>query len=226
MNDATPPAVPDELAQEFVRFALECGVLRFGEFRTKAGRLSPYFFHAALFCDGARLDRLAQFYARRLLEEGVEFDVLFGSAYKGIPLAAALSVELARRGHNKPFAYHRKEAKDHGEGGLLIGAPLQGRVLIVDDVISAGSSVRECVSLIRQAGAIPSALLIALDRQERATEDGVQESAVRFVERSFGMQVVSIARLDDLLDHLRYSHDEVFAGVYDRVLAYRQRYGA
>ena len=130
----------DALAQEFVQFAVECGVLKFGEFKTKAGRISPYFFNAGLFDDGAKLGRLAEFYAQRLIASGIEFDMVFGPAYKGIPLGAALSVELARRGRNVPFAYNRKEAKDHGEGGTLVGAPLQGRVLIVDDVMSAGTA--------------------------------------------------------------------------------------
>ena len=138
----------DPLAQEFVEFSVKAGVLRFGEFKTKAGRLSPYFFNAGLFDDGAKLGRLAEFYARRLLASGLPFDMLFGPAYKGITLAAAVSVELARLGHNKPFAYNRKEAKDHGEGGTLVGAPVRGRVLIIDDVISAGTSVRESITMI------------------------------------------------------------------------------
>ena len=145
----------DTLAQDFVAFAVQSQVLRFGEFKTKAGRLSPYFFNAGLFDDGAKLGRLAEFYARRLIESGLQFDMLFGPAYKGITLAAAVSIELARLGHNKPFAYNRKEAKDHGEGGTLVGAPVQGRVLIIDDVISAGTSVRESIELIKAAGATP-----------------------------------------------------------------------
>jgi len=143
---------PDPLAQAFVRFSVEAGVLRFGEFKTKAGRLSPYFFNAGLFDDGAKLGRLAEFYARRLVASGVEFDMLFGPAYKGITLAAAVAIELARLGRNVPYAYNRKEAKDHGEGGTLVGAPVRGRVLIIDDVISAGTSVRESVALITAAG--------------------------------------------------------------------------
>ena len=149
-------AASDALALDFVKFSVEAGVLRFGEFKTKAGRLSPYFFNAGLFDDGAKLGRLAQFYARRLLGSGIEFDLLFGPAYKGITLAAAVAIELARLGRNKPFAYNRKEAKDHGEGGTLVGAPVAGRVLIIDDVISAGTSVRESIALIRAAGATPS----------------------------------------------------------------------
>jgi orotate phosphoribosyltransferase len=153
------------LAEDFVKFSVEVGVLRFGEFKTKAGRLSPYFFNAGLFDDGAKLGRLADFYARRLVDSGLQFDMLFGPAYKGITLAAAVSIELARLGHNKPFAYNRKEAKDHGEGGTLVGAPVQGRVLIIDDVISAGTSVRESIAMIRAAGAEPCGVAIALDRK-------------------------------------------------------------
>src|SRR3954464_11662613 len=155
------------LAQAFVQFALESGVLRFGQFKTKAGRMSPYFFNAGLFDDGAKLARLAEFYADRLIASGVEFDMIFGPAYKGIPLGATVAAELARRGRNVPFAYNRKEAKDHGEGGSLVGAPLQGRVLIVDDVITAGTAIRESLALIRAAGAEPAGVLIALDREER-----------------------------------------------------------
>ena len=160
------------LAQDFVRFAVESGVLRFGEFKTKAGRMSPYFFNAGLFDDGAKLGRLAEFYAKALLASGIEFDMIFGPAYKGIPLAATVAVELARLGRNVPFAYNRKEAKDHGEGGTLVGAPLKGRVLIVDDVMSAGTAARESIALIKAAGATPHAVAIALDRQEKATENG------------------------------------------------------
>ncbi len=160
----------DHLAQDFVKFALECGVLGFGEFKTKAGRMSPYFFNAGLFDDGAKLGKLAEFYAKSLIASGIEFDMIFGPAYKGIPLGAAVAVELARQGRNVPFAYNRKEAKDHGEGGTLVGAKLQGRVLIVDDVMSAGTATRESIALIKAAGATPAAVAIALDRQEKATE--------------------------------------------------------
>jgi orotate phosphoribosyltransferase len=215
------------LAQQFVRFAVESGVLRFGEFRTKAGRLSPYFFNAGLFDDGAKLGRLAEFYARALLASGLAFDMLFGPAYKGIPLAAAVAVELARAGRNVPFAYNRKEAKDHGEGGVLVGAPVAGRVLIVDDVISAGTSVRESITLIREAGARPQAVAIALDRQERATENGadVPWSAVQDVRERLGMEVCAIATLADLLDFLRDSGDAALARHAPAVQAYRDRYG-
>jgi orotate phosphoribosyltransferase len=225
----TSPATvaTDPLAQEFVQFAVESGVLRFGEFRTKAGRLSPYFFNAGGFDDGARLGRLASFYARRLLASGLAFDMLFGPAYKGITLAAAVAVELARLGRNVPFAYNRKEAKDHGEGGLLVGAPVAGRVLIVDDVISAGTSVRESVAMIRGAGAHPCGVAIALDRQERATEDGkdVPWSAVQFVTTHMKLNVASIATLKDLLQYLENGDDPSLRAAAPRVQAYRDRYG-
>ena len=206
----TPNATPaDPLALDFVAFAVQSGVLRFGEFKTKAGRLSPYFFNAGLFDDGAKLGRLAEFYARRLLASGIEFDMLFGPAYKGITLAAAVAIELARLGRNVPYAYNRKEAKAHGEGGTLVGAPVRGRVLIIDDVISAGTSVRESIAMITAAGAQPVGVTIALDRQEKATEvaaDGSVEdaphSAVQYVQQQLGLKVVSIATLADLLQYL------------------------
>ena len=215
----------DQLAREFVQFAIDSGVLRFGEFKTKAGRMSPYFFNAGLFDDGAKLARLAQFYARALLASGIEFDVIFGPAYKGIPLGAAVAVELARLGVNKPFAYNRKEAKDHGEGGTLVGAPLRGRVLIVDDVISAGTAVRESIALIQAAGATPHAVAIALDRQEKATEGGqdVAWSAVNYVRDQLGLQICTIAKLAHLLQLLKTS--DHFLQHYDAVAAYRARYG-
>ena len=217
----------DTLAQEFVQFAVDCGVLRFGEFKTKAGRLSPYFFNAGLFDDGVKLGRLAQFYAQRLLASGVEFDMIFGPAYKGIPLGAALAVELARLGRNVPFAYNRKEAKDHGEGGTLVGAPLKGRVLIVDDVMSAGTAVRESIALIRSAGATAHAVVIALDRQEMATEGGqdVAHSAVQYVQQQLGLQVCAIARLDDLMRFLEAHSVPGLADAHQKVQAYRARYG-
>ncbi|HYF19561.1 MAG TPA: orotate phosphoribosyltransferase [Ramlibacter sp.] len=217
----------DTLAQDFVQFSVEAGVLRFGEFRTKAGRLSPYFFNAGLFDDGAKLGRLAQFYARRILDSGLQFDLLFGPAYKGIPLAAAVAIELARAGRNVPYAYNRKEAKDHGEGGSLVGAPVQGRVLIVDDVMSAGTAARESIALIRAAGATPHAVAIALDRQEKATEDGrdVDHSAVQYVQRQLGLQVVAIARLADLLAYLERQGGGELGQHHAKVLAYREWYG-
>ena len=220
-----------ELAHEFVQFAIESGVLKFGQFKTKAGRTSPYFFNAGLFDDGAKLGRLAQFYARQLLADeektGLQFDMIFGPAYKGIPLAAAVAIELARLGRNMPFAYNRKEAKDHGEGGTLVGAPVQGRVLIVDDVMSAGTAVRESIAIIRAAGAVPHAVAIALDRQEKATENGldVNHSAVQYVTDTLGLQVVAIARLTDLLDYLALKHNDLVGTHYSAVLAYRERYG-
>jgi len=218
----------DRLAQDFVEFAVGAGVLRFGEFKTKAGRLSPYFFNAGLFDDGEKLGRLAQFYAQRILASGVEFDMLFGPAYKGIPLAAAVAIELARLGRNVPYAYNRKEAKDHGEGGLLVGAPVRGRVLIVDDVMSAGTAARESIALIQDAGATPHAVAIALDRQEKATEGGqdVSWSAVQYVREKLGLQVCAIAKLADLLLYLeRHAGDEL-GQHHAKVLAYRDRYGA
>ncbi|MBY0454384.1 MAG: orotate phosphoribosyltransferase [Burkholderiaceae bacterium] len=215
------------LAQDFVRFAVESGVLRFGEFKTKAGRLSPYFFNAGLFDDGAKMGRLAGFYAQALIASGIEFDMVFGPAYKGIPLAATVAVELARLGRNVPFAYNRKEAKDHGEGGTLVGAPLQGRVLIVDDVMSAGTAARESIALIQAAGATPYAMAIALDRQEKATENGqdVAHSAVQYVRGHLGLQVCTIATLADLLLYLEQGGAPDVAAHHERVLAYRQRYG-
>jgi len=218
-------AANDALAQEFVQFSLDCGVLKFGEFKTKAGRMSPYFFNAGLFDDGAKLGKLASFYAQRLVQSGIEFDMIFGPAYKGIPLGAAVAVELARLGRNVPFAYNRKEAKDHGEGGTLVGAPVKGRVLIVDDVMSAGTAVRESIAIIQAAGAIPHAVAIALDRQEKATENGVDvsHSAVQYVQNQLGLRVCSIARLSDLLEYLRF--DTTLESHHAAVLAYRQRYG-
>ncbi|WP_370680621.1 orotate phosphoribosyltransferase [Comamonas sp. GB3 AK4-5] len=218
----------DRLAQEFVQFAVDAGVLRFGEFKTKAGRMSPYFFNAGLFDDGAKMGRLAEFYAKAIMASGMEFDMVFGPAYKGIPLAATVAVELARLGRNVPFAYNRKEAKDHGEGGTLVGAPLKGRVLIIDDVMSAGTAARESIALIRAAGATPHAVAIALDRQEKATENGqdVDHSAVQYVRNQLGLQVATIATLADLLQYLQaQGAGGEMQQHHERVLAYRQRYG-
>ena len=217
----------DGLALDFVQFSVDSGVLRFGEFKTKAGRLSPYFFNAGLFDDGAKMGRLAQFYARRLLDSGIEFDMIFGPAYKGIPLAAVVAVELARMGRNVPFAYNRKEAKDHGEGGTLVGAPVKGRVLIVDDVMSAGTAARESIAIIKAAGATPHAVAIALDRQEKATEGGmdVNHSAVQYVRQQLGLEVCAIARLADLLQYLKVHSGDAMGEHHQRVLAYRERYG-
>lgn len=222
---STPTSTP--LAQAFVQFAVQAGVLRFGEFKTKAGRLSPYFFNAGLFDDGEKLGLLASFYARRLLQGDVAFDMLFGPAYKGITLASAVAVELARQGRNVPFAYNRKEAKDHGEGGTLVGAPVRGRVLIIDDVISAGTSVRESIAMIQAAGATPCGVAIALDRQEKATEAGrdADYSAVQFVNRELGLPVAAIATLADLLAYLQGTAGAELAAHAAPVQAYRERYG-
>ena len=215
------------LAGDFVHFAVRCGVLRFGEFKTKAGRMSPYFFNAGLFNDGAKLGRLAEFYARRLVDSKLGYDMLFGPAYKGITLASAVAVELARIGHNVPFAYNRKEAKDHGEGGVLVGAPVAGRVLIIDDVISAGTSVRESVKLLQAASARPCGVLIALDRQERATEGDkdMQWSAVQYVTQHLQLNVAAIATLNDLLQYLKSTEDPALQVFADPVQRYRDRYG-
>lgn len=210
----------DNFRQEFIAFAIEKQVLLFGEFKTKAGRISPYFFNSGLFNDGASLGRLGRFYAKAILASQVDFDMLFGPAYKGIPLVAAIAIALADMGRNVPFAFNRKEVKDHGEGGAVVGAPLKGRVLIADDVISAGTSVRESVNLIRAGGATPSGVVIALDRQERG--QGAL-SAVQEVERDFGIPVIAIATLDDLIAYLR--GDAAHTADLERVLAYRQRYG-
>jgi orotate phosphoribosyltransferase len=225
-------AAKDALALEFVQFSLDCGVLKFGEFKTKAGRMSPYFFNAGLFDDGAKLGKLASFYAQRLVQSGIAFDMIFGPAYKGIPLGAAVAIELARLGRNVPFAYNRKEAKDHGEGGSLVGAPLKGRVLIVDDVMSAGTAARESIALIKAAGATPHAVVIALDRQEMATEkqtDGstqdVPYSAVQYVREHVGLQVCAIAELSDLLVYLKAQNGSGMSEHLVRTQAYRERYG-
>lgn len=209
-----------DFKQDFLSFALQGKVLCFGEFKTKAGRLSPYFFNTGLFNDGSSLRRLGQFYAQAILSAGLRFDVLFGPAYKGIPLVAAVAIALDEAGHNVPFAFNRKEAKDHGEGGAIVGAPLAGRVLIVDDVISAGTSVRESVALIQAAGATPSGVLIALDRQERGTG---ALSAVQEVTQNYGVPVTSIAGLADIVEFLRSA-----PGMADNlaaVLRYRDQYG-
>lgn len=217
------------LQQDFIRFSVNAGVLRFGEFVTKAGRNSPYFFNAGLFNDGNSLKALADFYAQTLLDSGLEFDMLYGPAYKGIPLVSAVAIALSEKGCNVPFAYNRKEAKDHGEGGTLVGAPVKGRVVIVDDVISAGTSVNESVQIIRQANATPAAVLIALDRKERSGKDGAlsQYSAVQEVQNIYNMPVLSIANLDDLMTYLEQDNvDSALFQYRDAVKAYRNRYGA
>ncbi len=209
-----------DFSREFIAFACDKGVLRFGEFKTKAGRVSPYFFNAGLFSDGESLGRLAHFYARAIQASGIAFDVLFGPAYKGIPLAATTAVALAGMGRNTPFAYNRKEAKDHGEGGTLVGAPLTGRVLVIDDVISAGTSVRESVDLIQAAGATPAGVVIALDRQERGQGS---QSAVQEVEANYGIPVIAVATLIDLIDYL--AGNPALERVLPAVSRYREQYG-
>ena len=210
-----------DFRQEFLAFALAREVLRFGEFVTKAGRKTPYFFNAGLFNDGESLRRLGRFYAEALVQSGIACDQLFGPAYKGISLAAATAIALAEMGHNLPFSFNRKEAKDHGEGGVVVGAPLTGRVMIVDDVITAGTSVRESVELIRAQGANPAGVLIALDRMERGQGE---RSAVQEVQALFGIPVVAIATLDDLLSFLadrpEMRNQAAAVGVY------RDQYGA
>ncbi|MBC9905103.1 MULTISPECIES: orotate phosphoribosyltransferase [Achromobacter] len=224
-----PAAQSSATALDFVRFALNEGVLRFGSFKVKSGRISPYFFNAGLFNSGRSVGKLAQFYAQALLDSGVEFDMLFGPAYKGIPLSTATAVALAghpdMKGGDVPFAYNRKEAKDHGEGGTLVGAPLKGKVVIIDDVITAGTSVRESVEIIRAAGAEPAAVLIAMDRMERAGPDDAlsAHSAVQDVAKTYGIPVVSIASLSDILALLQ--DDASFAEHREAVLAYRTKYG-
>jgi len=210
-----------DFRQAFIRFTIEQNVLRFGEYKTKAGRLSPYFFDAGLFYDGAALKRLAQFYAKAILASGIAFDMLFGPAYKGIPLVAATAIALTDAGRNVRYSFNRKEAKDHGEGGNAIGAPLAGRVLIVDDVISAGTSVRESVDLIRAAGALPGGVVIALDRMERGTGN---LSAVQEVRAHYNIPVTSIATLDDLVAYLKA--DPRRARDLAAVARYRDSYGA
>ncbi len=205
---------------EFVAFAVASNVLCFGEFKTKAGRPSPYFFNAGLFNDGDRLRRLGEFYAKAIVDSGIAFDMLFGPAYKGIPLAASIAIALSAMGRNVPFAFNRKEAKDHGEGGTVVGAALAGRVLIVDDVISAGTSVRESVDLIRAAGAEPAAVLIALDRMERGAG---AVSAVQEVREQYGIPVVAVITLDNLVEFLE--RDASRQAELQAVAAYRERYG-
>ncbi len=208
-----------DFRRQFVEFAIAQKVLCFGEFKTKAGRVSPYFFNAGLFHDGASLRHLCRYYAQAVQASGLAFDMLFGPAYKGIVLAAGTAIALAEYGQNLPFCYNRKEAKDHGEGGVTVGAPLKGRVLIVDDVISAGTSVRESVALIHAAGASPAGVLIALDRQERGQD---RLSAVQEVSQTYKIPVIAVATLQDVIaylgetteatDHLK--HIEAYKKIY------------
>lgn len=206
--------------QDFIRFAVGQKVLRFGEFQTKAGRLSPYFFNAGLFNDGDSLRNLSQFYAQAILAADLPFDMLFGPAYKGIALAAGAAIALSEQGRNVPYCYNRKEAKDHGEGGTTVGAKLEGRVLIIDDVISAGTSVRESIELIRNAGAEPCGVVIALDRMERGLGD---LSAVQEVRETYAIPVIAIATLADLLGYLQGELE--MAENLSAVRAYRDLFG-
>lgn len=216
----TQPPPTLSFRQQFLRFALDCDVLRFGEFKTKSGRLSPYFFNSGLFNTGESLRRLGAYYADAVLAADVPFDMTFGPAYKGIPLVSALAIGLAEKGHNLPYAFNRKEAKDHGEGGLIVGAPLAGRVLIVDDVITAGTAIRQSLALIRDAGATPVGVLVALDREERGQGE---LSATQELSREQGIPTVAIARLGDLLGWVADKPE--LALHHGRLAAYRARYG-
>jgi len=207
--------------QDFLAFAMSRGALRFGRFVTKAGRETPYFFNTGLFSDGESLRRLGQFYAEAYLDSGVSCDQLFGPAYKGIPLVAATAVALAEKGHNLPYSFNRKEAKDHGEGGMVVGAALAGRVMIVDDVVTEGGAKREAIDLIRRQGAEPAGILIAFDRMERGRG---ARSAVQELAEEFRLPVFAIASLDDLLAFLEGRPE--LAGEAAEVIAYREHYGA
>lgn len=212
----------------FLQLALTADALRFGQFTLKSGRLSPYFFNAGRFDSGARMSQLAACYADAVEATGLKFDVVFGPAYKGIPLATATACEFAQRGRDLPLSFNRKEAKDHGEGGTIVGAKLHGKVVIIDDVISAGTSVRESVDMIRAAGAEPCAVLIALDRMERSGPDGQlsPSSAVQEVSKQYGIPVISIGNLDDLFGYLNGAGaDPELLKHKEAVSAYRTRYG-
>jgi orotate phosphoribosyltransferase len=225
--DTMPPSFSDpetimqDYKKEFLDFSLDVGVLRFGEFTLKSGRLSPYFFNAGLFNTGAALARLGRYYAQAIMDAGIEFDVLYGPAYKGIPLAAVTAAALYdHHGRDIAYAFNRKEAKDHGEGGVIVGHPLKGRILIIDDVISAGTSVRESMDIIKQQGATAAGVVIALDRQEKGQGE---LSAIQEVERNHGIPVASIVKLADLVAYLeeKGNNDAQLAAVK----AYRQQYG-
>lgn len=206
--------------KQFIHLALDCGVLKFGEFQLKSGRISPYFFNTGLFNTGAQLDKLGQFYAQALINSGVEVDLLYGPAYKGIPLVSTTSIAYSRLKEDIPFAFNRKEAKDHGEGGVLVGAPLQGKVWILDDVITAGTSVRESVDIIRDAGATVAGVVIALDRQEKGQNE---LSAVQEVSNQFGIPVIAIISLAEIVEFIE--QDNNFADKLPIIRSYRQRYG-
>ena len=208
----------------FIEFALDCGALKFGEFKTKAGRLSPYFFNSGAFSDGKSLAALTQFYATAALQSGVQFDMVFGPAYKGITLAAGMAIALSQMGKNCPFAFNRKEAKDHGEGGLIVGAALAGKVIIVDDVITDGASKIESVEMIRAAGASPAAVIIALDRSERGADLNNPLSAAQTFSISVGVPVISVANVDDIVDYLRATSDKT--EILRKIEIYRNQYGA
>ena len=209
-----------DFRKDFIAFCIEQGVLKFGRFVTKSGRTTPYFFNAGLFNTGAALERLAQFYAKAIFASGVQFDMLFGPAYKGIVLAASAAMALSREGRNVPFAFNRKEAKSHGEGGDLIGAPLAGRVLIVDDVLTAGTAVRESLDVIAASGAVPAGVVISLDRMERGAGE---LSAIQEIEQRHGIPVICIANLDDLMRWLQGSAE--FRQNLSSIAEYRQLYG-
>jgi orotate phosphoribosyltransferase len=206
--------------QEFLQFALACDALRFGEFKTKSGRLSPYFFNSGQFNSGAALSALGGFFTDALVAAKLPFDMVYGPAYKGIPLVSALAIGLAAKGHNVPYAFNRKEAKDHGEGGLIVGAPLKGRVVIVDDVVTAGTSVRESVAIIRAHGATPAGVLIIVDRMERGTGEA---SAVQEVQTEYGIPVVAIATLNDVMALVNAS--ATLSEYSTKIEAYRSQYG-
>ncbi len=207
--------------KEFIEYALECGVLKFGEFQLKSGRISPYFFNTGLFNTGAKLDKLGHFYAKALIASDIKTDILYGPAYKGIPLVSTASMAYARlKERDMPFAFNRKEAKDHGEGGVLVGSPLQGDVVIIDDVITAGTPVRESVEIIRAAKATPCGVLIALDRQEKGQND---ISATQEVSQRFNMPVVAIICLADIIEYLEA--DNKAGGLLSAIREYRQQYG-
>ena len=213
-----------DFRQQFVEFANQQNALCFGEFKTKAARLSPYFFNSGLFSDGAALAGLTRFYAQASIASGIKFDMLFGPAYKGITLSAGMAIALADMGRNVPFAFNRKEAKDHGEGGLIVGAPLQGRVLFIDDVISDGASKRESVEMIRSFGATPAGVLIALDRQEVGAVPGSTTSAAQEFSQNAGVPVIAVATLKDIINYLQQQSGE--RDKLEKIETYRQQYGA